>query len=197
MHGSRVAVSAFVIASLACAPLPGTNSSAAAPVVSDAVHPAVAPPIVQVRDYWRSSTIAIVAWDEDAAEFGLRTSVTRSGTLVGGKRFGDHRLYVTPFLSRDLGGFKYATAAKGELLLSAGAQKDTYACFYGSTCSPMVAEGVRIPDALLRANRDSLVVTFHPSVQQPWSITLRRELIDAYLQKVDSVAAVMTSVASR
>ena len=196
MQGSRVALSAVVIAFVGCAPLPGTHSAATAPASSDEVT-AIAPPIVQVRDYWRSSTIAIVAWDEDASEFGLRTAVTRTGTLVGGKRFGDHRLYVTPYLSRDMGGFKYATAAKGELLLNAGTQKDVYACFYGQTCSPMVAEGVRIPDALLRANRDSLVVTFYPSLQQPWSLTLRRELINAYLEKVDSVAAVMTSVASR
>jgi hypothetical protein len=191
MNGLRIAASAVVVTFMGCAPLPGTHSAATAPVVSDVASGAIAPPIVQVRDYWRSSTISIVAWDEDAAEFGLRTAITRTGTLVSDQRFGDHRLYLNPYLSGDFGGFKYASVAKGELLLRTATQRDTFACFYGRSCSPMVAEGVRIPDSLLRANRDSLVVTFYPSVQEPWSITLRRELIDAYLQKVDSVAAVM------
>ena len=60
----------------------------------------------------------------------------------------------------------------------------------------MVTVSVRIPDSLLRANRDSLVVTFFPRTLDPWTITLRRELIAAYLQKVDSVVAEMNKIAS-
>ncbi|MDQ6717028.1 MAG: hypothetical protein M3Z17_01635 [Gemmatimonadota bacterium] len=194
---SLTSAAAVVAVTLAgCAPLPGGRFSATVPVAADATSELIAPPIVQVREYWRSSAVSIVAWDKDDAEFGLRTAVTRTGTLVGGQRFGDHRLYLAPFLARDMGGFKYATVAKGELLVRTGIQKDTYACYYGNVCSPMIADGVRIPDSLLRANRDSLVVTFFPNVQPPWTLTLRRELIAAYLQKVDSIAAVMGRVAA-
>lgn len=60
----------------------------------------------------------------------------------------------------------------------------------------MVTVGVRVPDSLLRANRDSLVVTFFPRVLDPWTITLRRELIAAYLKKVDSVVAELRKTAT-
>jgi hypothetical protein len=147
------------------------------------------PPIVQVREYWRSAVVEIVAWDPDDAAFGLRTSVTRTGKLVGGVRIGDHRLYMTPFLARDMGGFVHAASMEGQLLLGTGGQQDSYACYYGKRCSPMTTVGVRVPDSLLRANRDSLVVTFFPRVMEPWTLTLRRELIAAYLEKVDRVVA--------
>jgi hypothetical protein len=87
-----------------------------------------------------------------------------------------------------MGGFKYASVTFGELLLGTS-QRDPYACYYGNDCSPLTTVGVRVPDSLLRANRDSLVVTFFPRVREQWTIILRRELIAAYLTKVDSVVA--------
>jgi hypothetical protein len=47
---------------------------------------------------------------------------------------------------------------------------------------------VRIPDVLLRANRDSLDVTFLGYGNRKHVLTLRRDLIDAYLSAVDSVS---------
>ena len=149
------------------------------------------PPIVQVRDFWRSSVVSIVAWDASDAAFGLRTSVSRKGVLVGGRQFGDHRLYMTPYYAQDMGGFKYASVTPGKLLLSAGSQRDSYSCFYGNDCSPRMTVGIAVPDSLLRAHRDSLVVTFFPARLEPWKIALRPELVAAYLQKVDSVVAEM------
>ena len=146
------------------------------------------PPIVQVRDVWRSSVVSVVAWDVEDAAFGLRAAVNRNGTLVGGDRFGDHLLYITPFYAWYMGGFAHATAEPGKPLLRTGVLRDPDACFYGTQCSPMEIVGVRVPDALLRAHRDSLVVRFH-STRDPWMITLRRELIAAYLTTVDSVVA--------
>lgn len=173
-----------------CSPLMGrARSSAATPAAYDSA--VLAPPIVQVRDYPGSSVVSIVAWDADDPSFGLRSSVTRTGELVGGVRFGDHRLYVTPLLARQMGGFKYASITEGRLLLRTGTQRDVCSCFYGKACSPMVTDGVRLPDSVLRANRDSLTVTFFPGTLEPWSHTLRGELIAAYLEKVDSVVAVM------
>lgn len=184
----------FVVTGGAGCSLPaiGSGSSAPAPAPNVAAidTPADAPPIVQVREYWHSSVISVVAWDATDAAFGLRTSVSRTGKLVGGQRLGDHRLYMTPLLVRDMGGFKYATVAPDEFLLGTGAERDSYSCFYGRNCSPMTTVGVRLPDSVLRANRDSLIVTFFPRVHERWTLTLRRELIAAYLNKVDSIVAV-------
>lgn len=190
----RVVATILGASAIGCSlPMIGRGSFAGTPAAYDDVSETtpLPPPIVQVRDYWGSSVVSIVAWDADDPSFGLRTSVTRTGTLVGGLRFGDHRLYVSPLVAREMGGFKYASVTEGQLLLRAGTRKDIYSCFYGKACSPMVTDGVRLPDSLLRANRDSLTVTFFPSALVPWSHTLRRELIVAYLEKVDSVVAEM------
>lgn len=194
MKPRRLLGAVFVASVAGCAlPMLGGRSSPGRPTVHVAVADTVtvAPPIVQVRDFWRSSVISVVAWDADEARLGLRTEVIRNGTLVGGDRSGDHRLYLTPFYVWYMGGFAHATAEPGKPLLGTGWRSDPYNCFYGSHCSPMTTVGVRLPDSLLRANRDSLVVTFLPRLREPWTITLRRELIAAYLAKVDSVVAQM------
>lgn len=199
MKGLRLVCTTLVAGVAGCSlPVIGGGSSAPTPTMHDVATDiaAVPPPVVQVREFWRSSVVSVVAWDADDAAFGLRSSVSRTGELVGGPRFGDHRLYMTPLYAQDMGGFKYASVTLRELLLGAGAQRDPYSCFYGRECSPMVTVGVSLPDSLLRANQDSLVVTFFPTVRKPWTITLRRELIAAYLQKVDSVAAAQRQTAT-
>jgi hypothetical protein len=199
MKGLRLACTTFVAGVAGCSlPMIGGGSSAATSTVHAVATDtaAVEPPIVQVRAFWRSSVVSVVAWDANDAAFGLRTSVNRTGELVGGLRFGDHRLYMTPLYAHDMGGFAHAAVMPGRLLLGTGVQRDPYSCFYGKDCSPMVTVGVRVPDSLLRANRDSLVVTFFPRVLDPWTITLRRELIAAYLKKVDSVVAELRKTAT-
>ncbi len=173
-------------------PLVGRRPAVVKPAVDVAAADTVplAPPIVQVRDFAGSSVVSVLAWDAADAAFGLRTAVNRNGTLVGGLRYGDHQLYMTPFYYWYMGGFAHATAEPGKPLLRTGWSGDAQACFYGTRCSPVDAVGVRLPDALLRANRDSLVVTFD-APRDPWSITLRRALIAAYLTAVDSVVAEM------
>ncbi len=150
---------------------------------------AVAPPVVQVHDFPHSSVASVFAWEPDDAQLGLSTLVTRTGKLVGGLRAGDHQLYMHVFQARMMGGFKYATVTPGHLLLPIKARDDPHACSRGRFCTPMVSLGVRIPDSLLRAHRDSFVVTFHPAALRLWTVTLRPELVAAYLQSVDSVVA--------
>jgi hypothetical protein len=193
MKSLRFVCTVSVASVVGCSVLPGGGSSAPRPTAYALATDTevVAPPNVQVRAFSHSAVVSVVAWDANDPEFGIRTSVNRSGVLVGGVRFGDHRLYMTPLLARELGGFVHAAVMPGQLLLQTGALRDTYACFYGTECSPMTTIGVRIPDTLLRTHRDSLVVTFFPRVQSPWTLELRRELIAAYLQKVDSVVAEM------
>ena len=120
---------------------------------------------------------------------GLRTSVSRSGGELIGRRLGDHSLYMDPLYARDMGGFKYASVTMREILLGTREERDVYSCFYGKDCSPMTTVGVRIPDSILRANQDSLVVRFFPAAVEPWTITLHHDLISAYLKTVDSVVA--------
>lgn len=199
MNSLRLVCATVTAGVVGCSlPVIGGGSSAATRTLP-ALAPddaAVGAPVVQVREFWRSSVVSVVAWDADDAAFGLRTSVTRTGELVGGLRFGDHQVYMTPFYAQYMGGFKYATLTLPDLLLGTGTQRDPYSCFYGKDCSPMVTVGVRVPDSLLRANQDSLVMTFYPRVQKPWTITLRRELISAYLKTVDSVVMELRKTAS-
>ena len=61
----------------------------------------------------------------------------------------------------------------------------------------MTTVGVRVPDSILRANQDSLVVTFFPAATEPWTITLHRDLISAYLKTVDSVVAELRTNTTR
>lgn len=68
--------------------------------------------------------------------------------------------------------------------------RDPFACYWGK-CSPFETMSVRIPDELLRSNRDSLDVTFLGHDNRKLVLTLRRDLIDAYLLAVDSVSAEM------
>jgi len=192
MKGPNLILATFVIGVAGCSPpLFGDGHLARFSAQQEAAPDTteVAPPVVQVRDFPHASVASVFAWEPDDAQMGLSTSVTRTGKLVGGLRAGDHQLYIDVIQARLMGGFKYATVAGDYLLLRTKARRDSEACFYGRVCTPMISVGVRIPDSLLRANRDSLVVTFHPVAMQPWTVTLRPELITAYLQRVDSVVA--------
>ena len=196
------AISCLVVtvAAAACSSPFGRHAAPVAPAVqpstgNDTTPP---PPIVQVRDYWRAASVSVLAWDEYDRGFGLRTSIDRRGILHGGLRSGDHRLYVDAVYAWTMGGFTHAAIMPDTLLLSTGGQRDLYACFYNhKQCSPMFTIGVRIADSLLRAHRDSLVVTFVRRNELPWTITLRRDLITAYLRAVDSIVAERRRVASR
>ncbi len=204
MRWLRIVRVVVVGALTGCAlPMHGAGSTTAVPEEFESANnpdAVVDLPVVQVRTYWRAASVTIVAWDPEDGAFGLRTTVNRNGTLTGGVKFGDHSLYMTPLLVQDMGGFKHAAAvhanAEAQILLATGARRDDYSCFYGKYCSPMVSLGVRVPDSLLRANQDQLVVTFYPAVMQPWTLTIRRQLIDAYLAKVDSVVTDMKRVAA-
>lgn len=145
MKSLRLVSTTLVAGVAGCSlPLIGGGSSTATPTVhavaTDTV--AVARPVVQVREFWRSAVVSVVAWDANDAAFGLRTSVSRTGRLVGGIRFGDHLLYMIPSYASHMGGFKYAAVTRGHLLLTARPRRDYYACFYGKECSPMFTIGV-------------------------------------------------------
>lgn len=191
---SRRLLGAMLVASVSGCALPmfGGRTAPTPPALRATTADTVptAPPIVQVRDFRSSSVVSVLAWEADEARIGLRAEISRNGTLVGW-RAGDHLLYLTPFYAWYMGGFVHATAEPGKPLMRTGELRDSYSCFFGRRCSPLTYVAVRLPDALLRASRDSLVVTFIPTGRDTWTVTLRRELIAAFLTKVDSVVAEM------
>ena len=194
----RLLGAAFVLAACSTPASRGGSSAPAPAMRAAATDTSVAkPPVVQVRAFSSSSVVSVLAWDANDTAIGLRTSVSRSGGELIGRRLGDHSLYMDPLYARGMGGFKYASVTMREILLGTREERDVYSCSYGKDCSPMTTVGVRIPDSILRANQDSLVVTFFPAAVEPWTITLHHDLISAYLKTVDSVVAELRTNTTR
>jgi len=148
-------------------------------------------PVVQVRDVPGSPFVAIVAWNADDAQYGLRTRVRRDGTVQGDPRGGEDRLYLSNAFVDAHGGFVHALTHDGKVLRNAGNSRDADACRFGGVCSPTETVGLAMSDEWLRQHRDSVIVTFRPQTGQQWSIRLDRPMIDAYLAAVDSVSGAL------
>lgn len=162
------------------------TAAAQAALVADSL----APPIVQLRAFRGAARTAVVAWTPWDNQFGLRTDVNEDGSLVGALRSGEHRLFVSAQLVQNNGDSREAMLGPQKRTLAfLGFKGDDQACRFGDACSPLWLAEFNVPDQILRAQRDSFVVTFRSTVTHDWSITLRPELIDRYLATVDSVAA--------
>ena len=148
-------------------------------------------PIVQVRDYPNTPTVAVVAWDADNADVGLRTRIDRDGKDLGDARVGEHRLYLSSVFVDAQGGFAHAVAQDGKLLRTTTSARDVDACRMNNVCSPRETVGLGVSDEWLRKHRDSLVVTLRPRAGQNWTIRIDGSVINAYLNTIDSVSAAM------
>lgn len=170
-----------VVGLAACAPsiLPVTPSTATR--IEDSASVAT----IEVRYYAHSPTVTIVGWDAGDAAYGLRAWLRRDGSLIEG-----HRLYVSTYYTPRRPVFTRAMTSSRPLELT-GISRDVHACVGGKPCSPLETFGVLIPDELLRSNPDSIPVTFHNRGERVLVITLHRDLIDAYLGRLDSVVAVI------
>ena len=150
-------------------------------------------PTVVVRYYSFSPTVAVVAWDADEGAYGLRATVRRDGSLVR-----DHQFFVSTYYFVDLRSFAranwHAFTRGMELarpLIFTGFSRDVHHCEGDSHCSAYETLSARIPDEFLRASRDSVVVKIRSRGGREEIITLHREMIDAYLEKVASVSAAL------
>jgi hypothetical protein len=152
-----------------------------APTSQDAVAPDSA--AVELRSYRHSPHVEIVSWTTDDWAFGLRARLRRDGSLVR-----DHRLYVSTYSSVAAGSRINSALTPTRPLRLTGVSRDDRACAGGKSCLPVETFGVRIPDDLLRSNRDSLPVTFHARDGHELMVTLQRDLINTYLAAVDSVS---------
>jgi len=196
--GRRAIVLAAAIAAIvACAPPIGLGPAPSrARAVPAATEPAARttsgePITVVVRYYDFSPTVSVVAWDGEQSAYGLRAIVRRDGTLVEG----EHQLYVSTYYFPDYRAFAranwHAFTRSMELsrpLRFAGVFHDIHQCEGVSNCSPYETFNARIPDEFLKAGHDSLVVKLYSRNGREEILTLHRDVIDAYLEKVASVS---------
>lgn len=140
-------------------------------------------PTTEVRYYAHSPTVAILGWDASDAAYGLNTVMRADGSLL----LGAHRLYVSTY-AVPVPAFTQAGTATRPLVMT-GRSFDARACSGGRACTPPSTFGVRVPDEYLRTSRDSLAVTFYDRWGRELLVTVPRDVIDAYLGVVDSVAA--------
>lgn len=148
-------------------------------------------PVVQVRDFPNAPVVAVVAWDTDDADVGLRTRVDHEGKDLGDARVGEHRLYLSSVSVDAHGGFAHAVAHDGKLLRTTSDARDVDACRLNNVCSPRETVGLGVPDEWLRKHRDSIVVTLRPRSGQNWTVRIDGSVINAYLNTIDSVSAAM------
>jgi hypothetical protein len=143
-------------------------------------------PTVEVRDLPHTSTVSVLAWSPTETAYGNRSSFRRDGLLLAGY----HRIYVNTFAVNERF-FSQAWTTTRPLRIG-GISRDPYYCASGGdVCSPYETFGALVLDKVLRANRDSLPVTFYGRNGALLNVTLHRDVIDAYLTTVDSVSSAL------
>lgn len=196
----RLIVAVALTGSIACAPpinlniAPSRARVAGAPSADTIDGTASADtPTVVVRYYSFSPTVSVVGWDAEQGAYGLRVTMRRDGSLVE-----DHQLFVStyyfvdyrPFIRANWHAFTQAMEL-GRPLAFTGLSRDVHHCEGDTHCSAYETLNARIPDEFLRASRDSIVVKLHGRGGREESITLHREMIDAYLERVASVSVAL------
>jgi hypothetical protein len=149
--------------------------------------------VVQVREYPRSPTVMILGWSAEAAAYGIRTQVRRDGSFDG-----EHTLYVSavdiaPVVAGGGSRLVRTIVPAGRQLEAGRIVRDPDYCLTPGRCTPYEYLGVRVPDALLRASRDSLSVRLvqYGHGGADLVATLPRVVVASYLATVDSVTAAL------
>jgi hypothetical protein len=194
-----VAVCTVAIGAAACVPPirmnfePLRSSAVGSPARSGAANVSRdgEPASVVVRTYALSPTVSVLGWDVENADYGLRATVRRDGSLVR-----DHQLFVSTYYFVDLREFFGAqwelsttALADPQRLEYLGISRDVHSCEGDYGCSPYTIMSARIPDSLLRADHDDVSINVRGRNGTDELLTLRRDVIDRYLQRVDSVSA--------
>ena len=157
------------------------------PLAHDTTTPLPKPASIQVRDIRGSLYVDIFAWDPLDKTYGLRSEVNRNN----GELYHDHVIYVDVDYVPTRTPYPFA-AIDATRLRTVVFAPDEYRCRYGTPCTPYRTFGARIPDAMLRSSRDSVDVRFFgPAGQTPFTLTLRRDFVDAYLKTFDSVTVAL------
>jgi hypothetical protein len=196
LAGRGIAVAAFAALGACAYPVvPTVVSARIAP--TDSVAGAVAPvAVVEVRTHNISPVLTVVAWDADETGYGLQAVLPRNGEpLPAGSRLTDHRLYLAADLFVEAAGPRRAEQRTRELLVG-GLRGEQKPCD-GGNCLPARTYGVLIPDAVLREQRDSVVVRLYTRTDREFEVVLRGQLVQGYLRTIDSVATSLQSKATR
>jgi hypothetical protein len=163
-----------------CAPLPARGAAVPVPTPADVATAEV--PVVQLRSFPFSPDVYVVAWGAGGSGWGLRSTIRHDGSLIR-----DHTIYVStlydPGVSR-----VWKAVLDGNLLLLQGVGRDRLQC-WDDVCTPTSYFVARIREDRLRASRDDLSVRFHGDDDRQFTIHIAPEVVDAYLQAVDSVRA--------
>jgi hypothetical protein len=163
-----------------CAPSPVRAPVAQVPTPIDVAT--AEPPLVQLRSFPFSPVVYIMAWGAGDSGWGLRSMVRHDGSLIR-----DHTIYVStlyhPGVSR-----VWKAVLDGDLLLLQGIGRERLPCS-DDVCTPSSYFSARISEDRLRASRDDLSVRFHGDEDRQFTIHIAPEVVDAYLQAVDSIRA--------
>ena len=195
------ALAAVALLSGACAapirlgagPTPSRITPAPAAVADAALREA---PKVVTRYYKYAPTVSVLGWEAEEAAFGLRAIVRRDGSLVR-----DHEIYVSTYYFADIIGFMRAdwqvdtsSVAAPVRLERTGYYRDSRACEGKMGCTPFSTLSARLPDDLLRRSREDIVLKVLQRDGTAEVITIGRDLIDAYLTRVNYVAASLSKM---
>ena len=158
----------------------------------------VEPPQVVVRDWTNAPFSSVVGWHDDEWRQGLRVSVSHLGEIrdhlvyVGTNAFANYTPYSNAIWHGWVDGVRFPKP-----LVSQRLTRDLFFCQRSNGCTPYEYFSARVPDGLLRAVRDSLVVNVRSrNGIHETDIVIRRPLVDSYLAVVDSVRKARTRTAS-
>ena len=110
--------------------------------------PLVEPPTVEVREYTRSPTVAVVGWAPEETAYGLRTVLRRDGTSDL-----SHRLYVSTYFVPGSGDITQAVGLSQPLQLL-GVSRNDQNCYRSGNCSPYQTS---VPAFLMRCAEFTVV----------------------------------------
>jgi hypothetical protein len=174
----------IIAAAAGWAPAPVRAPGAQAPAPADVAVPAT--PVVQLRSFPWSPDVYVVAWEAEDSGWGLRSTIRHDGSLVR-----DHTIYVSTLYHPGVSRVRKAVL-DGNLLLMQGVGRDRLAC-WDDVCTPSSYFVARIREDRLRASRDDLSVYFLGDEDRQFTLHIAPEVVDAYLQAVDSVRAARRS----
>ncbi|MEO5590441.1 MAG: hypothetical protein ABIS03_12700 [Gemmatimonadaceae bacterium] len=147
-------------------------------------------PIVRVYNQPGLATVAVVAWLPDDPDVGLYGVLRRDGSLYRDSHYLSLGYTRSPLLDVTNTGQKQyfeTIVPVGKLLENANAPTGYRLCDDGPPCFEASRYSARLPDDLLRTNRDSVAVRFFRPGSEVIA-TIRRDVIDAYLASADSVS---------
>lgn len=146
------------------------------------------PVLVQVREYEGSTTAEVVAWSSRRPNWGLRTAVRENGSLER-----DHYVFVNTIYLGLTSSPRFVKMLEPRVrnLETKIVSNDVHNCYQSDLCSPRSYLAARVPDRLLQAKPDSIVLVVPSNRDASGQVTIRiaADVITPYVATVDSLIA--------